>query len=178
MIEIEVKVSVRNPNEARERALSLGKFVKKEKKIDDYYTLENLRSFPKKSLRIRKADGHYVINFKKPEGYKKGVWAKKEVEFQTTNIEDFLRLIGDFGFKKWVSKEKECESFEIRKNFHIELNNVKGLGWFIEIEYLAEPGEIEKARKEVYEVLKKLGYSKKDAIKEGYTKQLWDKQHG
>ncbi len=177
MIEVEIKVSVKNPEKMRKKALSLGKLVKKEKKIDDYYTLENLKSYPKKSLRIRKADGHYVVNFKAPEGYKKGIWAKKEVEFQTSDIEGFLKLIKDFGFRKWVTKEKECESFEIKKNFHIELNNVKRLGWFVEIEYLADEKDIKKARKEVYEVLRKLGYSEKDAIKAGYTRQLWDKRH-
>jgi adenylate cyclase class 2 len=175
MIEVEAKVSVKNPETARKKAKILGKFIGRERKIDDYYTLENLKNYPKKSLRIRKVDGYHIVNFKQPAGYRGGIWAKKEVEFKVSNIGDFLRLIGDFGFKKWLTKEKECEIFDIRKNFQIELNRVKGLGWFIEVEYLAEKKDIAKARKEVYDILKKLGYSKSDAIKEGYTKQLWDK---
>lgn len=177
MIEVEAKVSVRNPKEARRKALALGKFIGREKKIDEYYTLEDLKNYPKKSLRIRKVDGYYVVNFKQPVGYKAGIWAKKEVEFQTSSIEGFLKLIGDFGFRKWLTKEKECETFRISKNFQIELNKVKGLGWFVEVECLTNEKNIGKARKDVSKVLEKLGYSERDSIKSGYTKQLWEKAH-
>jgi predicted adenylyl cyclase CyaB len=177
MIEVEAKVFVKHPEAIRKKAGILGKFIGKEEKIDDYYTLESLKKRPEKSLRIRKVDGYHIVNFKKPEAYARGVWAKKEVEFRTSNIADFLRLMHDFGFRKWLTKEKVCEIFEIKKNFHIELNNVKGLGWFIEVEYLAKEKNVETARKEVYRVLRELGYSKKDTIKAGYTKQLWDKKY-
>ncbi|MEM4271773.1 MAG: class IV adenylate cyclase [Candidatus Pacearchaeota archaeon] len=177
MIEVEAKVAISNPETIRKKARQLGKFSGKKTKIDDYYTLENLQKYPKKSLRIRKMDGYYVINFKQSLGYKKGVHAKKEVEFKVSDISNFLRLIEDFGFKKWLTKEKESEIYKISKNFQIELNKVKGLGWFVEVEYLANPGELKSARKKVNEVMAKLGFKRKDAIKAGYTKQLWQKCH-
>lgn len=179
MIEVEAKVSVINPNRIRKISQGLAKFIGKTKKIDDYYTLEDLKKFPKKSLRIRRMDGYYVVNFKHPIEYKKGVHAKKEVEFKVSDINNFLNLIEDFGFVKWVSKEKNCEVFEIAKNFHIELNNVRELGWFVEVEYLvSDKRDVSAAREEVFRVLGELGYSRKDAIKRGYTKQLWEKKYG
>lgn len=177
MIEVEAKVLVRNPDAIRKKAGVLGKFIGKQKKVDDYYTLESPGHYPEKSLRIRKVDGYHVVNFKHRLSYEKGVDAKKEVEFKVSNIEDFLRLIEDFGFRKWVTKEKECEIFEIKKNFHIELNKVKGLGWFVEIEYLSDKKGMRKARNEVFIVLEKLGFRREDSIKSGYTKQLWDKKN-
>ena len=177
MIEVETKVLVRNPDFIRKRARVLGKFIGKEKKVDDYYTLEALDHYPQKSLRIRKIDGYYIVNFKQRLSYKKGVHAKNEVEFKVSNINDFLRLIEDFGFRKWLTKEKRCEVFEIRKNFHIELNRVKGLGWFVEIERLSDVRGIAKAREEVVGIIRELGFAKKDVVKSGYTKLLWDKRN-
>lgn len=176
MIEVEVKVPVTNPARMRKEAKILGKFAGKTAKIDDYYTLENLKSYPKKSLRIRKSNGYYAVNFKQPINYIKGIHAKKEVEFKVSDINNFLKLIEDFGFKKWLRKEKISEIYKIGKNFQIELNYVKKLGWFVEIERLVyEKDNAGKAREEVNDILRRLGFSRKDAIKAGYTKQLWEK---
>lgn len=179
MIEVESKVSVKPSmiGKIRTRAREIGKYARKEFKVDDYYTLESLDSYPEKSFRIRRADGYYVINYKNPISYEKGVHAKNEVEFKVSDIKDFLKTIKDLGFRKFVRKEKRCEIYKIKKNFQIELNNVKNLGWFVEIEYLTNAAGIGKARDEVARVFKMLGFGEKDIVKKGYTKLLWDKMH-
>jgi len=178
MIEVETKISVKNPNAVRKKAKTLGRYTGTETKIDDYYTQEKTGNYPKKSIRIRKVNGSYIANFKQRLSYNKGVHAKRELEYRVENIKDFLGLIKDFGFRKWVRKEKRCEIYRIKRNFHIELNHVKSLGWFAEIEYLVKnESSINQARKEVFELMKKLGFGEKDAIKRGYTKMLWEKKH-
>lgn len=172
-----MKVLVRNPGAVREKIKKLGRYKGLDIKVDDYYTLETLDHYPQKSLRIRKIDGYYIVNFKHALSYEKGVHAKKEVEFKVSNIKDFLGLIQDFGFRKWLTKKKRCEIYRIKNNFHIELNHVKGLGWFVEIEYLSDIKGIDKARNEVARIMKELGFAKKDVVKPGYTKLLWDKKH-
>jgi adenylate cyclase class 2 len=174
MIEVETKVRVENIFELRKKVKSIAKFVSREKKVDDYYTLERGNKYPRKSLRIRKKGNKYEINFKQRKSYLKGIHAKKESEFVVSDLNNFLGLIEDFGFRKWLRKEKHCEIYEIKKNFHIELNKVKGLGWFMEIEYLTDLKRVKKARNEILKVMKKLAVEKKDIVKEGYTKQLWD----
>jgi len=57
---------------------------------------------------------------------------------------------------------------------NLELNYVKRLGWFIEIEILCQPKDIKKARKKIIEVRDKLELNKKYIEKKGYTKALWD----
>ena len=173
MIEVEAKVKVLNLNETRKKIESVAKLTSRERKTDDYYTLEKDR-YPKKSLRIRKTKDKYQVNFKEKLSYVKGVHAKKETEFEIKEITDFLNLIKDFGFRKWLTKEKHSEIYEIHKNFHIELNNVKHLGWFLEIEYLATPNEIKKAREEILKLMKKLNIKESQIEKSGYTKMLWD----
>jgi adenylate cyclase class 2 len=173
MIEVEAKVRVSDLKGVRKKISKIGKFIGKEKKVDDYYTLESLNKYPKKSLRIRKSKGFHVINFKRRISYERGVHAKHETEFKVTDIKGFLDLIDDFGFKKWLRKEKTTYLYGIGKKLNIELNEVGGLGWFLEVECLTEK-DIRKARKEVLGILKRLGISKKGIVKEGYTKMLWD----
>src|SRR3989344_6248484 len=176
MIEVEAKIKIKNPEEFRKKISEIARLIKKEKKIDDYYTLESLKIYPKKSLRVRKTNQGYEINFKQHLSYVNGVHAKKEQEFKVTDIQNFLSLIKDFGFKKWLTKIKYSETYEISKNFHVEINNVKKLGWFIEIEYLAKQNEISYARTQVLKIIGELNLDKESIIKEGYTKLLWDKQ--
>jgi len=177
MIEVEAKVRISNPSLIRERARKLGEYLGKQGKIDDYYSLEN-NGYPKKSLRIRKLNGTYQINFKQRLKSKSKVDSKNEVEFKASNIKDFLALIHEFGFKKWIRKEKHSEIYEIKNNLHIELNDVRGLGWFAEVECLvSNQSEVENARKEVLKAIKQLGLNKKNIVKSGYTKMLWDKRH-
>lgn len=177
MIEVEAKARILNPEKIRILAQKIGRYKGKERKVDDYYTLENLKHYPQKSLRIRKKGNIYQVNFKQRISYEKGVHAKKETEFEIESVEDFVRLLNEFGFKKWVIKEKYTEIYEIKRNFNIELNHVKKLGWFVEVEYLCNKNQINDARKEVISALKKLNIHKKDIVKEGYTKLLWDKKY-
>ena len=73
-----------------------------------------------------------------------------------------------------MKKDKITELYRIKKNFNIELNYVKRLGWFLEVVYLSDMKNINKARKEVVKVMNKLGIDEKDIIKDGYTKMLWN----
>lgn len=177
MIEVEAKVKISEPRDYRIIARRIGKFKGHEKKVDDYYTLESVKSYPRKSLRVRKRNGKYEINFKKSLSFRQGIHSKKEIEFKLSDSKDFLQLIDDFGFKKWLRKEKESEIYEINKNFHIEINYVKNLGWFVEVEYLSDIQHVHKARECVIELMRVLGFSRKDFVDEGYTRLLWNKKN-
>src|SRR3989338_11486209 len=126
MIEVEGKARISDIGLVRSRAKEFAKYIGRRLKVDDYYTLQE-RGYPEKSLRIRKFGGFYMVNFKRRISFKKGIHAKNEVEFKVSNIQGFLRLIKDFGYRKWLTKKKRSEIYELEKNFHIELNNVKSL---------------------------------------------------
>tara|TARA_Y100000310_G_C20571178_1_gene758111 strand:+ start:396 stop:938 length:543 start_codon:yes stop_codon:yes gene_type:complete len=179
MIEVESKIKISNPSEFRKKLSKLYKFKSRQKKIDDYYTLGGRENYAKRSLRVRHTGkGIYVVNFKQRISYLSGVHAKNEEEFQVTDIQHFIDLIKDFGFKKWLTKEKHSEIYRIRKDLTIELNQVKSLGWFAEIEYLVpNKSQIPKARKVILDVMKQLDIPKKDVIESGYTKMLWALKH-
>jgi len=135
--EVESKIRVSNVNEARKRIKKIAKFIGKEKKVDDYYSLHH-GVYPKKSLRVRDKGKKREVNFKQRHSYSNGVWAKKEVEFEVSDLRGFFDLLADFGFKKWMRKEKLTELYRTKNGINIELNFVKRLGWYIEIEVLCE----------------------------------------
>ena len=74
-----------------------------------------------------------------------------------------------------IEKTKITESYKYRKNKNltIELHKVKSLGYFLEIEYLCQEKEVEKAKQLINTALKELEINKKDIDNTGYTKMLW-----
>jgi len=177
-IEVEAKVKVSDAKDARMKIKKIAKFVRKEKKVDYYYSLEK-RRYPKKSLRVRDAGKKKIINFKGKRKYKGGIWAKEEVEFEVSDIKNFFDLIADFGFKKWLKKVKNTELYKTKGGANIELNFVKSIGWFIEIEVLCsdDPKQIADARKQIHGIMKSLDIRKRFIVRKGYTKLLWAMKH-
>jgi len=185
-LEVETKVKLRKDEVAdlRKRILKIAKFEKKKSKSDDYFAIPikmkgMIKQYPKKAFRIRDDGDSYVINFKH---WLRKYWTdeiviKEEYEFETKSPDKFLALMFDLGFKQWLKKYKISESYRYKKNkkVDIEINKVKHLGYFMEIEYIAEPRERKKAVKTVYDILKELKIDFKDITNVGYTKMLWDK---
>lgn len=174
-IEVETKIPFKEKDlsEVRNKIKSIAKFVKKQSKKDDYYTLEYFQ-YPEKSLRVRDMGKIREVNFKKRISLNQGVYAKKEVQFEISDVEKFFELINDFGFRKWLHKEKTTELYRTKSGVNIELNHVKKLGWFLELEVLCSQKEIKSARDKVVKTRNALGFSEKDSEARGYTKQLWN----
>ncbi|MGD9276910.1 MAG: class IV adenylate cyclase [Candidatus Pacearchaeota archaeon] len=184
-LEVETKVRVKNPNELRRKIKKIAKFEKKETRGDDYFALKRKfrkYAYPKKAFRIRKKPDKYEINFKKwlKKYWDKEVVVKQEFEFsvrEKNKIENLLALFKDIGFVEWVKKRKTSESYLHKKDKRIviELNKIEHLGYFMEIEYLAQPSEMQKAKKKIHDTLRELEIDPKDVDNTGYTKMLWKK---
>ena len=124
----------------------------------------------------------YEVNFKKwlTNYWTKEVVVKQEFEFKLKGkeeVEDLLELFKDLGFEEWVRKTKwnETYSYNKDKKVNIEINKVKHLGWFLEIEYLSQKSEIKTARNKILKVLKELEIPFEWIDNTGYTKMLWYK---
>jgi len=177
-IEVEAKIPLKEKDilNVKKRIKEIAKFVKREEKKDDYYTLEYFH-YPEKSLRVRNKGKVREVNFKKRISFKKGIYAKKEVQFEISDIKGFFELINDFGFRKWLNKEKVTELYRTKTGVNIEFNHVKKLGWFLELEVLCPLKDVNTAREKIVDVRDKLGFSEKDCESRGYTKQLWNSAH-
>jgi predicted adenylyl cyclase CyaB len=183
-VETKVKIDKDEVSDLRKRIRKIARFVKKEKRGDDYFALRRFfkKRYPKKAFRIRKKGEKYEINFKKwlRKHWDKQIVVKQEFEFtlkNKENVDTLLALFRDLGFKQWLKKRKTSESYLHKKDKRIviEINKVEHLGYFMEIEYLAKPSEIEVAKKKIRRVLKDLEIKPKQVTNKGYTKMLWER---
>ena len=182
-VETKVRISevVRDIDDMRKRVKKIARFAIKEKRWDDYFAIKR-RGYPKKAFRIRNKGGKYEINFKKwlRKHWDKDIVVKQEYEFGIGDVEhlkNFLALLEDLGFEQWIKKLKTSESYVYKKDKRvvIEINKVEHLGYFLEIEYLCQPSEMEKAKRKIRQALKELGVKQEDIENKGYTRMLWDK---
>lgn len=181
-LEVETKIKIKNVSELRKKIQKIANLSKKESRADDYFALRRKirrHDYPKKAFRIRHSPGKSVVNFKKrlKKYWDDYIVVKQEFEFETKNPDEFLALMFDLGFVQWIKKFKQSESYTHKKDkkIIIEINKVRHLGYFMEIEYLCQPNEMKKAKKKIMDVLKELEITKEDIDNVGYTKRLWDK---
>ncbi|GBE19461.1 MAG TPA: class IV adenylate cyclase [Candidatus Pacearchaeota archaeon] len=178
IFEVETKARVEDVNKLKDRVRKIANFSKKEIKKDSYFGLME-GNYPKKKFRIRHDGEKKIINFKKSmrEYGDKFIVVKEEFEFRIKNPKPFLTFMMELGFKQWIKKTKESETYLYKKDkrLAIEINKIKHLGAFIEIEYLAKKNEIKKAIKEIKGVLKELKIKPNHIDNTGYTKMLWKK---
>jgi len=182
-LEVETKVALRDDqiNSLRKRIQKIAKFKKKGQKTDDYFAIQK-NGYPKKAFRFRTMKDGVEVTFKRwlTKYWTKEVVVKQEFEFTLNGKDqkdDILELFEDFGFKEWVQKVKKNETYTYNKNpkLSIEINHVKHLGYFIEIEYLCQKRDMEKAIKAITDLLKELEIDFNQIDNTGYTKMLWYK---
>jgi len=185
MVWLEVETKVKIPDSEikriREKIEKIAKLKKKGIKEDDYFAIQK-KGYPKKAFRIRAMKDTYEICFKKwiIELWTPEVVVKQEFEFELKGreeVRDLLALFKDLGFKEWVKKIKRNETYSYNKNpkLSIEINYVKHLGYFMEMEYLCQRKEAKKAIKLITEVLKELEIDFNQIDNTGYTRMLWYK---
>jgi predicted adenylyl cyclase CyaB len=182
LLEIETKIKIDDVNKLRKKIKTIAKFDKKEIREDNYYALKRKfrsKSYPNKAFRIRTTGKEYVINFKKwlTSYWDKQIVVKQEFEFKIKDPTPYLELMKDLGFVKWIKKKKITESYLHKKDKRIviEIHNVHHLGHFMEIEYIAKPSEIKKAKNKLRKILKELEIKQTQIDNTGYTKMLWKK---
>lgn len=182
-LEVETKVKLEDSQipKLRKKIKQIAKFKKKGQKADDYFAIQK-KGYPKKAFRFRTTKDDVEITFKKhlKKYWTKEVVVKKEFEFTLKGKEekkDILELFSDFGFKEWVRKVKRNETYiyKANKNISIEINHVKNLGYFIEMEYLCQKNDVKKAIKALTNLLKELEIDFNQIDNTGYTKMLWYK---
>ncbi len=182
-VETKIKIDDSEVSEFKKRIKEIGKFEKKGKKADDYFAVQkDPLYYPKKAFRIRALKDYFEVNFKKhiKKLWTKDIVVKQEFEFKLhgkEEVEDLLSLFRDLGFTEWVKKIKYNETYQWKKDkrVSIELNNVKHLGYFIELEYLAKPSEVKTAINKLRQVMKELKIRPEQIDNTGYTKMLWYK---
>jgi predicted adenylyl cyclase CyaB len=182
--EVESKVKINDYKVVESFVKSIAQLKGRDVKNDSYFSLYK-SGYPHKAFRVRDNGKSFVINFKTHNKslYSKNVVVKEEFEFcinSKPELDNFLALCKDLGFKKWITKKKTTTSYSYNadKRLTIELNDVAGLGYWMELEYLCSKKEVPRAKKLIDQVLTKItssgGLGSVDNT--GYTKMLYKKR--
>lgn len=119
-------------------------------------------------IRIRRKDKQAILSFKAKSVDPKGdtAWYDYDTEISAPNkLEDILI---SSGYVYVCVIDKVRDSFKWQ-NFEINIDNIRDLGLFIEIEAQGEAKDIEEKKKEMSKILEKLGVASSDIIEKGYV---------
>tara|TARA_Y100000310_G_scaffold345733_1_gene468996 strand:- start:7169 stop:7705 length:537 start_codon:yes stop_codon:yes gene_type:complete len=178
MKEIEVKAKV------KDKELILSKLKEMNIELQDPITQKDIVFIPKQFegkpplgtnvLRIRDQDGKLTFTLKQPQ---KNELDCIEKEITLDNAQQMHDIIIMLGFKVYAEFSKTRRKAKYN-GLEICLDEVSGLGSFIEVERLAEEGDAEKIQEELFAFLMKLGVSKEDQVMKGYDTLVYLKNNG
>lgn len=183
-MEIEIKIRVGDVKSLKKKLSESGVIFKERvENIDRYFTPKH-KDFlaTKECLRIRtilSKDSNSILTYKPPTTAKmkkaEFIW-KDEIEVEVKNCEDLIRVLNYLGCKQLVTVYKTREKFQLN-GFTLTIDNVRGLGFFMEIEKLSNDN-VSDVKKNMWKILKQLGFSKKDVEPTNYRDLVLMKQRG
>lgn len=162
--EVEVKLEI-DVDEYQRLKDVLGKearFVSEEVQRDTYLSPKNNNyfdeEFPYKWLSMRSRGGKNILNFKHyyPEGAERHTYCD-EYETDVAEPDRMMDILGALDIEKVVEVVKRRLKYIYKEDFEVALDEVDGLGHFIEIEALKDLGGIEETRRRVVAVIESLG---------------------
>jgi len=192
--EIELKVHVKNFEVLRLLLLEKANYHYSFEKDDNYWfpqeypPSDQLRgTLPLSGLRIRResrifpdetAESLTLVTYKTKE-VRDGVEINDEREFSVDPAPLFEELLKRMGFKPGISKHKQGWAFS-REGIGAELLEVKGLGWFLELEIIVDEipdGErreetLAKGRKRLLDLLDSFGIERGAIESRFYSEML------
>jgi len=175
MKEVEVKAKVSSFEEIQSRLRDLGCDFSEPLIQEDRIYLQNGIEFPDKTTgtlfaRIRNSNGKYIFTLKK----------QLETEFENIEHEliidspeeanEMLKLL-DFHEVLFVSKKRiECKYSDME----ICLDDIEGLGLFVEVEKMTNEEDTQTIKKELFEFLETLGIKQGDQVFKGYATMVYE----
>jgi adenylate cyclase class 2 len=168
VLEIELKAWSDDLEAVRRRLVRLAKKAKKPRPVvkeDVYFCppgIDPARCDQRRDalIRVRIEDGKAVVTGKRKK-IERGVETSEEIELAVDDASALRRFVDYLGYRPFLEKRKESRSYVWSRGVTVELNRVKGLGDFVEIEALVPDGapakRVEAARDRLRAILAALG---------------------
>jgi adenylate cyclase class 2 len=180
-VEVELKFPLKN---ARELIQELNKIAKlKQQNIfqkDTYYVPAHrdflAKKYPYEWLRIRETKQSVTLNYKHwyPENSKEAYHCD-EFETKIEDVTALKKIFERLNFKEIITVEK-TRSVWMYKNVEIAIDDVKDMGFFIELEAKNDFKDVDEAKKVLYDALKKLGAETGKQDFRGYPYRMLEKK--
>lgn len=177
MIEVEIRVLLKNASDAEKKLEKKGSLKKEKNQIDEYF-LHPSRDFYasptiREYIRIRHGEKptfeYHKAHIK--EGKKTHT---KEFKVEINAIDKMKEILMQLGFRPFVTVKKHRKLYD-SQDFEASLDTIDDLGTFLEIEAKKDFGGIEKTKQECIRFLKNLGIKYIPAPEKGYPDMLAQK---
>ncbi len=157
LLEVEVKVAVRDLNQVRSRLKELGARKLASRREEDVYFNHPHRDFSKtkEALRVRISPEGCILTYKAAMSgtYK----IRREIETRCSDATALLRILEALGFQPIVRIVKLREEYQLDEHIKLCLDHVERLGDFVEIEILCRPENIKEAERRIKAIVSRLG---------------------
>ena len=179
-VEIEIQAAIKSPKEVEKKLRKVGRFVKSREQTDKYFVPPQRNFFAKdppiEYLRIRQEKGKDHLNYSYLHFDKNG-WLRKTDEYETIveKPEVAEEIFKKIGMIPKVAVIKTRKYFDCG-NFEVTLDQIKGLGSFIEVEAKRDLGGVDKTRKACLDFLDNLGIKYEIKRLMGYPRMLYRKK--
>lgn len=177
MIEVEAKVAISEEERSKILEMLRGlcplERIHEEEEEDLFFVSSYDPSFgADKTLKLRRSSSGAKLIFKSrraAEDLKENL--EVEVGIRKGDEGNMLRLLRGLGFRESVIVRKRRTSFRF-DGYAVNVDEVMGLGSFLEVEVLVDENDVEKAHYRIASVLSALGLSHKKVILKSYAEML------
>lgn len=181
--EIELKAHVENPEALKERITGVAVFSGSFEKDDAYWYGSD--GVPPPEVRIRQATGtgpdgavsRAVWVTYKTKDVRNGIEVNDEQEFTVSDAVPFEQLLRRLGLSPKIRKHKQGWAWNC-EGITVEVAEIAGLGWFAELEIIADnsrPETVASARRRLLGCLAQLGIPEDKIEPKYYTEMLKEK---
>ena len=174
------RVCIKNVIKAKKKLSEIAKFIETRIQKDEYFVPRDKDYFKEtlvvEYLRIRseKNKNSFDYHFCHKDKNKR-LLKSDEYETEIKNPEMLSKILKKVGMISKVVIKKERNAYAYG-DFEIVIDNIDGLGYFIEVEAKKIIGDIEKTRKKCYEILKMLDIEYEDVSDFGYPQLVMRKK--
>jgi adenylate cyclase, class 2 len=175
MYEVEVKAKVSNLESLKHQLQNLGCELSEPITQHDYIYNQigiDFANHKTPVLRLREQNGKIIFTLKKDRGDELDC-IEKEVEVD--NRQTMEEIFEIMGYSKSIEVHKRRQKGKCN-GYEVCLDEVEGLGSFIEVEKMTED-DGEKVKEELVQFLESLGVQRSDRVMHGYDTLLWQKNH-
>jgi adenylate cyclase class 2 len=159
MLEVEAKARLASADAARARLRAMGAALQgMEEQRDTYFAHPDpARDFAARdeALRLREAGGRAELTYKGPK-LDAATKTREELTVLVGSARDVARVLERVGFREAAVVRKRRETWSWQ-GLDVCLDEVEGLGWFVEVEAHADPSGLEATRGRVLALLAQLG---------------------
>lgn len=173
-MEIEVKAKLKDKTAVMGKLAALGCEFSEVRTQDDVVWVEKMGSLEdflsnKVFLRIRIQNGEKVIMTAKSPKAKQGneSLVKREHEIVVSSADEARNILSMLGLREAVRVVKKRQSAK-HEGYEICIDEIEDLGFFIELEKIAEEKDAAQIQKEMSAFLATLGILPEDQVKKGY----------